>query len=96
MCGPMTHETGKLESKCEETAVTPVPIVAVPGVAKGRSILDPESNGPTCQHSAFNSPLMPSWLVLGTNVLVLSLLALSPRGMLRSSGLPETYGSSSL
>lgn len=75
MCGPMTHETGKLESKCDETAVTPIPIVAVPGVAKGRFILDPESNGPTCQHSAFNSSLMPSCLVLGTNVL--SLLALS-------------------
>lgn len=77
MYGPMTHEPGKLESKCDERALTPVPIVAAPGVAKGHSILDPESSGPTCQQFAFNSPLMPSCLVLSTNVLLLSLLALS-------------------
>lgn len=72
MYGPLTHETGKLESECAETALTPVPIVAAPGVAKGHSILDP-----VCQHFAFDSSLMPSCLVLSTNVLVPSLLALS-------------------
>lgn len=77
MHGPMTHETGKLKSKCDKTTLTPVPIVAVPGMAKGHSILDPDSSDPMCQHFAFNSSLMPSCLILGTNVLVLSLLALS-------------------
>lgn len=77
MYGPLTHETGKLESECAETAVTPVPIVAAPGVAKGHSILDPDSSDPTCQHFAFVSSLMPFYLVLSTNVLVPSLLPLS-------------------
>lgn len=75
--GPLTHETGKLESECAETALTPVPIVAAPGVAKGHSILDPDSSDPVCQHFAFDSFLLPSCLVLSTNVPVPSLLALS-------------------